>query len=110
MPEMQLKEAEFTYSGCGPFSKNKERIKKIKETGDFRHIYQKDLDKACSKHDIHDMTYGNFKDLARRTFDGKVIYAKTLIIAKNPKLDGCRHGIAPRIYILFDKKTSDKMY
>ena len=103
MPEMQLREAEFTYSGFGPFSKNK-------ETGDFRHIYQEDLDKACSKHDIHDMAYGNFKDLARRTFDGKVIYAKTFIIAKNPKLDGYRHGIAPRIYILFDKKTSNKMY
>ena len=56
------------------------------------------------------MAYGNFKDLARRTFDGKVIYAKTFIIAKNPKLDGYRHGIAPRIYILFDKKTSNKMY
>ena len=55
MPEMQLREAGFTYSSCGPFTKNKERIKKIKETGDFRHIYQKDLDKACSKHDIHDM-------------------------------------------------------
>ena len=81
MPEMQLREAEFTYSGFGPFSKNK-------ETGDFRHIYQEDLDKACSKHDIHDMAYGNFKDLARRTFDGKVIYAKTFIIAENPKLDG----------------------
>ena len=26
MPEMHLKQHCFTYSGCGPFTKNKERI------------------------------------------------------------------------------------
>ena len=36
MLEMHLKHPEFTYSACGPFSKNKERIKKIKETADSR--------------------------------------------------------------------------
>ena len=34
MPEMHLKQPRFTYSACSPFTKNKERIKKIKETGD----------------------------------------------------------------------------
>ena len=34
MPEMHLREQEFTYSPCGPFAKNKERIQKFKETGD----------------------------------------------------------------------------
>ena len=29
MPEMHLKQPGFTYSACGPFTKNKERIKKI---------------------------------------------------------------------------------
>ena len=29
MPEMHLKQPEFTYSGCGPFTKNKERIKEF---------------------------------------------------------------------------------
>ena len=28
MPEMHLKQPGFTYSACGPFTKNKERIKK----------------------------------------------------------------------------------
>ena len=28
MPEMHLKQLGFTYSVCGPFTKNKERIKK----------------------------------------------------------------------------------
>ena len=33
MPEMHLKQPGFTYSACGPFTKNKERIQKFKETG-----------------------------------------------------------------------------
>ena len=33
-PEIHLRQRGFTYSACGPFSKNKERIKKIKEIGD----------------------------------------------------------------------------
>ena len=32
MPEMHLKQTVFTYSACGPFNKNKERIQKFKET------------------------------------------------------------------------------
>ena len=34
MPEMHLKQPGFTYSACEPFTKNKERIQKFKETGD----------------------------------------------------------------------------
>ena len=32
--EMHLKQKEFTYITCGSFTKNKERIKWFKETGD----------------------------------------------------------------------------
>ena len=52
MPEMHLKQSEFTYSACEPFTKNKERIKKFKETGDSRYIYRNELDKTCFQHDI----------------------------------------------------------
>ena len=34
MPDLHLKQPGFTYSACGPFTKNKERIQKFKETGD----------------------------------------------------------------------------
>ena len=34
MPEMHLRQPQFVYSACGPFTKNKERIQKFKETGD----------------------------------------------------------------------------
>ena len=50
MPEMHLKQPGFAYSACGPFTKNKERIKKFKETGDPRHIYQNELGIACFQH------------------------------------------------------------
>ena len=63
MPEMHLKQPGFTYSACGPFTKNKERIQKFKETGDTSYIYKNELDKACLQ---HDMAYGDFKDLKRR--------------------------------------------
>ena len=65
MPEMYLKQLWFTYSTCGPFTKNKERIQKFKKTGDTNCIYKNELDKACFQ---HDMAYGDFKDLKRRTF------------------------------------------
>ena len=60
MPEMHLKQPGFTYSACGPFTKNKKRIQKFKETRDTRYIYKNELDKACFQ---HDMTHGDFTDL-----------------------------------------------
>ena len=38
MPEMYLKQTGFNYSACRPFTTNKERIQKFKETGDSRYI------------------------------------------------------------------------
>ena len=38
VPEMHLKQPGFTYSACGLFTKNKERIQKFKETGDTSYI------------------------------------------------------------------------
>ena len=47
MLEMHLKQSGFTYSPCGPFTKNKKRIRKFKERGDTNYIYKNELDKAC---------------------------------------------------------------
>ena len=52
MPEMHLRQPGFTYSVCGTFTKNKERIKRIKKTGDLRYIFQNKLDKGCFQHDM----------------------------------------------------------
>ena len=46
MPEMHLRQPQFTYSVCGPFTKHRERIQKFKETGDTNYIYKNELDKV----------------------------------------------------------------
>ena len=97
MPEIHFKRPRFTYSACGSFTKNKERIqKKSKETGDTLYIYRNELDKVCYQ---HHMAYRDFKDLARRT-------ATAFNFASNPKYDGFQRRLASIVYKFFDKKTS----
>ena len=103
MPGMYLKQPGFTYSTRGPFTKNKERIKKLKKTGDTSYIYKNELDKACFQ---HDMAYADFKDLARRAASDKVLREKVFNIAKNPKYDGYQRGLASIVYKVFDKKSA----
>ena len=79
MPEMHLKQPGYTYSTCGLFTKHKERIQKLKETGDTNYIYKNELDKACFQ---DDMAHGDFKDLARRTASDKILRDKAFDIAK----------------------------
>ena len=62
MPEMHLRQPGLTYNSCGPFTKNKQRIRKFKETGDSRYIYKKKLDKACFP---HNMVHDDFEDYPR---------------------------------------------
>ena len=83
--------------------KNKEIIQKFKETGHSRYVYQNELDKACFQ---HDMAYGDFKDLNRRTTAVKVGRDKAINFAKNPKYDGYQRGLASMVYKFFDKETS----
>ena len=98
MPEMHLKQPGFTYSACGPFTKNKERIQKFKETL-FTKMNLIRLDMAW-----HDMAYGDFKDLAKITASDKVLRDKAFNIAKNHKYDG--RGLASMVYKFFDKKSA----
>ena len=102
MSKMHLRQPGFTYSACGPFTKNKERIQKFKQTGDSRYIYKNELDKACFQ---HDMAYGDFKDLKNRTAADKVLSDKAFNITKNPKYDRYQRGLASMVYKFFDKKT-----
>ena len=93
MPEMHLKEPGFTYSACGPFTKNKERIEKFMKTGntDF------ELDKAGFP---HDMAYGKSKYLVKRTQSDKVLRDNTFKIASNPKYDDYQRGLASMVSLL----------
>ena len=102
MPEMHLRQPGFIYSAYAPFTKTKERIQKFKQTGDSRYVCKNELDKACFQ---HDMAYGDFKDLKRRTAADNVLRDKAFNIAKNPKYDGYQRGLASVVYKFFDKKT-----
>ena len=102
MPEIHLRQPQFVYSACGPFTRHKERIKKIKQTGDTRYIYRNDLDKACFQ---HDSAYAdNNKDLINRTKADKVLKNEAYI-ASNPEYDGYQRGLASMVYKFFDKKS-----
>ena len=112
MPEMHLRQrargtlhAGFTYSECEPFTKNKERIQRFKETGDTSYIYKNELDKACFQ---HDMAHEDFKDLARRTVADKVLRNKAFKIASDQKYDGYQRGLASMVYKFFDKKSQGR--
>ena len=102
MSEMHLRQPQFTYSACGPFTKHKERIKKFNQTGDTRYIYRNDLDKACFQ---HNSAYAVNEDLINRTRADKVLRDKTNDIASNPEYYGYQRGLASMVYKFFDKKT-----
>ena len=103
MPEMHLRQPQFVYSACGPFTRHKERIKEFKRTGDTRHIYRNELDKACFQ---HDSAYADHKDLINRTEADKVLRDKPYDIASNPEYDGYQRGLASMVNKFFDKKST----
>ena len=102
MPEMHLRQPQFIYSMCGPFTRHKERIKKFKQTGDTHYIYRNELNKACFQ---HDSAYADNKDLINSTKSDKVLRDKAYNIASNPKYDVYQRGLVSMVYKFFDKKS-----
>ena len=103
MPEIHLRQPQFTYSACGPFTKQEQRIQKFRETGDTNYIYKNELDKACF---VHDAAYSDSKDLTKRTVVDKTLKNKAFNIAKDPKYDGYQRGLASMVYKFFDSKIA----
>ena len=102
MPEMHLKPPGFTYSACSPFTKNKERIEKLMQTGNTDFIYKNELDKDCFQ---LDMAYGKSKDLVKRKHSDKVLKDKAFTIASNQRYDSYQRGLPSIFYNFFDKKS-----
>ena len=103
MPKLHLKQPDFTYSACGPFTRNKERIEKFMQTANTDFTYRNELEKACFQ---HDMAYGKSKKLTKRTQSDKALRDKAFKIASNPKYDVHQRGLASMFYKFFDKKFS----
>ena len=61
------------------------------QPGNTNYIYKIDLDKACFQ---HDMAYGKYKDVRKRTKSDKVLRDKAFEIASNPKYDEYQTGLA----------------
>ena len=62
MPELHLKQPEFTRICLWTFTKHREGIQKFRETGNLKHLYRND--KACF---VLDAAYSDSKYLAKGT-------------------------------------------
>ena len=87
MPEIHLRQPQFTYSACGPFTKHEQRIQKFKETGDTNYIYMNELDKACF---THDAAYSDSKDLTKEPLQIKFKKIKHLILLRIQNMMGIK--------------------
>ena len=103
MPEIHLRQPQFTYSACGAFTRHEERIQKFKETGDTNYVFKNELDKACF---VHDAAYSDSKDLTKRTIADKNLKNRAFDIAKDPKYDGYQRGLGSMVYKFFDLKVA----
>ena len=103
MTEIHLRQPQFTYSACGPFTKHEQRIQKFTETGDTNYIYKNELGNACF---AHDAAYSDSKDLTKRTVADKILKNKAFDIAKDNKYDGYQRGLASMVYKFFDSKVA----
>ena len=67
------------------FTKHCERIQKFRETGNLKHLFRNELDKACFAHNV---VYSDSRDLAKGTISDKILKDRAYAIARNRGYDG----------------------
>ena len=80
--------------------KIKKEFKHLIKKGDTSYIYKNELDRACFQHDV---AYGDFKGLAKRTAADKVLRDKAFKIASDQKYDGYQRGLASMVLLIIIK-------
>ena len=85
--------------------KTKKKHEKFVQAGNTDRIHKNDLDKACFHHNVD---YGKYKDLTKRTASDRVLRDKAFEIESNPKYDGYERGLASMVYKFFDKKSKGR--
>ena len=90
-----LKQPGFTYSACGPFTRNKERIEKFMQAINTDFINRNEFDEAYFQHDL---AYGKLKCLRKITESDKVLIDKAYKIASDPKYDGFQRGLTSVVF------------
>ena len=103
MTEIHLRQPQFDYSSCGPFTRHKERIKEFKRTGDTRLLYRNELDKACFKYDA---AYAKYKDVENRLTSDQKLRNSAYDIASNPKYDGYQRSLVSMVYKFFNSNVA----
>ena len=101
MWELDLKKTGFSYSACGSFTKYCERIQKIRETDNLKHLYRNESDNVCF---AHDATYSDSKGLASRTISDKILKDRAYEIARNCKYE---RALASMVYKFFIKQNRE---
>ena len=89
------------YSAAGPGTKHKERLDKYMRTGDTRHIFMNELDKACF---YHDAAYSKHRDVGNRQIADRKLMDACREIANDTKIDGYQRSLATAIHKFFEKK------
>ena len=102
MTDLYLKKPGFTYSACGTFIRYRKRIQKFRETGNLKHFYRNELDKACF---AYVAAYSDSKALAKRTVSDKIFKDRPYKIARNCIYDGYQRALASKVDKCFEKKT-----
>ena len=95
MQELHLKQLGFIYSAFGPFTKYLERIQKFRETGNLKHLYRNELDKACFAHDV---AYCDSNDLSKTTISDRNLKDIAYEIARNCKYDRYKKALASMVF------------
>ena len=97
-----MKQPGFTYSACGPFSKNFKRIKKFRKTGNLKYLYRNVLDEPCFSHKVH---YSDSKDLTKRIISDEILKDRAYEIVINGKYDGYQRALVSTVHNFFEIKT-----
>ena len=71
-----------------------EELKKIRETGNLKHLYRNELGKACF---ADDAAYSDSKDLAKRTISNKILKDRAYKITRNRNYDGYQRALASMV-------------
>ena len=102
MWELHLKQPEFIYSTCRPFTIHRERIQKYGEADNIKHLYRNELDKICF---AHEAAYPDSKDSAKKTISDYILKNRVYEIAKNLKYDRYQKALASIVCRFFDKEA-----
>ena len=83
-----------------------EKVESFYETGDLKHIYKNELDKACF---AYDDAYANSKFAAKKTISDKILDYRAYEIALNPKDNGFQRTLIKMVHKVFEKKTGSRI-